>query len=100
MVAELFSRLNARLFVRFQERPRGRRAVNVLVGGVLTFGSAPPLVRLYAGPTDRRVIRKRLADGEGDSLVAGSAANCGCGEQDGPEDESSGNVVRRTRRRT
>ena len=99
-IAELFGRLNARMFVQFRELPRGRQKVNELVGGVLTFGSAPPPVPLYEGPTDRRVIRKRVADGEVDSLLAGSAASPGGGPQDGPEDESSGNVGRRTRRCT
>jgi Recombinase len=100
-VSDLIKALNAKLYVQFDPVQKGRRTVNVLIGGVLTLGSSPPPVTLYEGPTDKGIVRKRLADGEKDSLLAGTAATCGCGNPTGPEgQDSSGNVQRRTRRCT
>jgi hypothetical protein len=98
---ELFAAATVKLYVGFEKVERGSRTVNVLAGGVLTLGAADPPVPLYNGPTDKRIIRKHLAKGEADSLVAGTAAKGSCGHHDGPEDQgSSGNVARRTPRCT
>jgi hypothetical protein len=57
-VGELFQRLNARMFLRFHEETWGRRQVNRVTGGVVTFGVAPSPVPLYQGPTSRRQIKQ------------------------------------------
>jgi hypothetical protein len=49
-IGDLFLRLNARLFLRFEDFQRKNRAVNRISGGVVTFGSSPPPVALYEGP--------------------------------------------------
>jgi hypothetical protein len=54
---ELFRRVDARLFLRFAPAAWGKRAVNKVAGGVVTFGATPPPVPLYAGPTGRRALQ-------------------------------------------
>ncbi len=63
-IGELFRRIDARLYLRFRVERRDNRMVNVPGGGVLTFGSTPPPGPLYDGPTDRTILRARLASGE------------------------------------
>ncbi len=60
----LFRQLNARVFLRFAEGHWKSRVVNRVAGGVVTFGSTPPPVVLYDGPTDRRKV-KALAAADG-----------------------------------
>jgi hypothetical protein len=55
---QLFERLNARLFLRFEEVPLAKRKVNKVAGGVVTFGAAPP-VRLCSCPTGRRALNTK-----------------------------------------
>jgi len=62
-VGNLFRGLEARLYLRFEVLEQGRQTINVPAGGVLTFGSTPPPVNMYTGPTGRAIIRKMLADG-------------------------------------
>lgn len=63
-VGDAFNLTNARLYLRFSEVFKGRQKLNVLAGGVVTFGSTPPPGPLYTGPTDRPIIRRMLAAGE------------------------------------
>jgi len=93
---ELFRALDVKLYVHFETVTQGRRELNIQRGGVLTFGSTSPPLPLYEGPTDKGIIRKRMADGEQSSLLAGFAAECGCDNKDGLEGKS-GNVQRGTR---
>jgi hypothetical protein len=58
-VGALFDRVNARLFLRFASASWGKRAVNKVVGGVLTFGATPAPIPLYGGPTGRRALKGR-----------------------------------------
>ncbi len=69
-VSELFRRLDVRLYLRFRATERGRRKINEVGGGVVTFGATPPPSPLYDGPTDRAIIRQKLASGEPVSSVA------------------------------
>jgi hypothetical protein len=89
----LFSGLNARLFFRFAEARLGRRVVNKVAGGVVTFGDAPPPVALYEGPTGRRYVK-----GPGDPVRSpGPGPHESPGEPGvvpGGEGDSSGNVSR------
>jgi hypothetical protein len=55
-VGALFARLNARLFFRFGPAKWGKRTVNRVSGGVVTFGATPAPVPLYDGPTGRRAL--------------------------------------------
>ncbi len=64
----LFTRLNTRMFFQFAPVSWGKRTVNQVSGGVVTFGATPPPISLYDGPSGRRASRGRpelqLADGE------------------------------------
>ena len=73
-IAELFRRVDARLYLRFRAEARGGRTINEPSGGVLTFGSAPPPRPLYEGPTDRAIIRRMLDAGEPVSASPGHGA--------------------------
>jgi Recombinase/Resolvase, N terminal domain len=55
-IGVLFLRLNAKMFLRFEEVEQKKRTVNKVSGGLVTFGSSPPPVALYEGPTGRRVL--------------------------------------------
>lgn len=98
VVGRAFSQTNARLYLRFREVEKGRQKINVPAGGVVTFGSTPPPEPLYAGPTDRPIIRKMLAAGEPVTATPGRVAP---GDSDaGPDVIGSANVLRGTRRCT
>jgi DNA invertase Pin-like site-specific DNA recombinase len=60
-VGELFTRLNARLFLHFEEIQSKKRKVNKVSGGMVTFGASPPPVALYEGPTGRRALLGRAS---------------------------------------
>jgi hypothetical protein len=53
---ELFRALNVKLFLDFKEVKPRKRILNVVTGGVVTFGRAPAPVALYEGPTGRRAL--------------------------------------------
>lgn len=55
----LFTRLNARMFVRFEPMSLGKRTVNRVSSGVVTFGATAPPISLYDGPTGRRALSSR-----------------------------------------
>jgi hypothetical protein len=69
-VGELFRQLDVRLYLGFRATERGSRKINEVGGGVVTFGATPPPSPLYDGPTDRAIIRQKLASGEPVSSVA------------------------------
>jgi len=97
-VGELFRNLDVRLYLRFRSAERGRRKINEVGGGVVTFGATPPPSPLYDGPTDRAIIRQKLASGESVTSVADHAViRVGLS---GPEVNWSANVQRGTRRCT
>src|SRR5262249_29526542 len=94
---ELFRQVNVRLFLRFEEVRLKKRKVNRVAGGVVTFGSAPPPIRPYEGPTGRRMIKgpaAEVAAGPGDLTVPSEPV------VPGREGGSSGNVNRGERIRT
>lgn len=95
---ELIRAANAKLFLRFEERWQGKRKFNVLPGGILTLGAAPPPIPLYEGPTDRVIIKKMIKEGVPVSPVLRS----GSSEQSDPDPNSewSAKVKRVTRRCT
>ncbi len=53
----VFARVNARLFVRFKEVQYKKRKLNKVAGGVVTFGTAPPPIAIYDGPTGRKGLK-------------------------------------------
>jgi hypothetical protein len=55
--ARLFQRLNAKFYLRFAGRKWGKRTVNQMTSGVVTFGSTPPPIPLHDGPTDRQSVK-------------------------------------------
>src|SRR5262249_14898081 len=90
-VGELFSRLNARLFLRFEEVRPNKRVVNRASSGVVTFGVSPPPVALYEGPTGRRALEGRVG-APGCKSGGLTHASEPCGSDRGGE--SLGNVNR------
>lgn len=97
-IAELFARVDAKLYLGFRVATRGKRKLNVPAGGVLTFGTAPPPVPLYQGPVDRPVIKKMIAAGEPVSPILGDVLP-GASPSD-PDEEWSANGQRVTSRCT
>ena len=98
-VAELFRRVNARLFVRFRAVLQGKRRLRKPLSGVVTFGDAPPPIELYAGTTTRQEIKEAAASGAaavGDS----SSPSLLLPKSPGSEGDSLGNVSRGDRIRT
>jgi hypothetical protein len=95
-LAALLKDLNVRLFLKFASVKTGRRVRHVPNGGVLTFGSSQPPIMLYDGPTDRAIVRRRLAKGEpviaGLGIVSPDVSNAGS------DVSGSGNVKRVTMR--
>ena len=91
-IGAAFRVVNLRLFLAFQKRRVKGRKLNKIAHGVVTFGTAPPPVQLYAGATGRRAI-----NGESAAAVA---ANPGGGVTlpgqfgSGREGNSLGNVSR------
>ena len=56
LATQLFQNTNARLFLRFQPMQVKKRLLNKVAGGVVTFGSIPPPINIYGGPTGRRAL--------------------------------------------
>ena len=82
-----------RLFARFRPVPVKKRVLNKLVGGVVTFGTSPPPVELYNGPTAREKLTNPAAQGAaglGDLTSSTVPKPVGPGQ----EGESLGNVSR------
>jgi hypothetical protein len=90
-LGQLFQRLNARLFLRFEEIQPNKRKINKVAGGVVTFGTSPPPVSLYEGPTGRRALQGMVVSpGYRPELSALPAVSCGTDR----EGQSLGNVNR------
>ncbi|WP_020475873.1 recombinase family protein [Zavarzinella formosa] len=85
VAGDVFNKTNAKLYLRFSEVVRGRRTFNVPAGGIVTFGSTPPPVTMYTGPTDRAIIRRMMAAGEPVTAVP---------ERVAPEDSDAGQNVK------
>lgn len=60
-LTRLFQLANARLFLRFRSEQLKKRRVNRVAGGVLTFGDAPPPIKVYQGPTARTKLETVVA---------------------------------------
>jgi lysozyme family protein len=91
-VGTLFTRLNARMFFRFAPAQWGRRPVNRVSGGVVTFGATPAPIKLYDGPTGRRAL-----SGRPELQFEGSVDGCVTSQESqvpGREGDSLGNVSR------
>jgi hypothetical protein len=51
-----------KMFVRFAKVPLGKRMVNKVAGGTITFGDAPSPIKLYTGATDRKSVSRTIID--------------------------------------
>lgn len=85
-ITRAFALVNVRLYLSFKQVKHGKRTLNKVGRGLLTFGDVPPPVPLYTGPTGRRALAsqdtatvaanaggqesllRQLADREGNSL--------------------------------
>jgi Recombinase len=63
-LGEAFRQVNVRLFLRFRKEQIKKRMLNRLAGGVVTFGSAPPPITIYQGPTSRRENKSPASSGD------------------------------------
>ena len=92
-VGEAFRQMNVRIFFRFQKVREGKRELNKVTGGVVTFGSAPPPIEIYSGPTARPKIKGPEpveSSGPGDSSESPASSS----NDSGKEGNSLGNVSR------
>jgi len=97
-VGEAFRLVDVKLYLRFKQVTKGRQTTAVPAGGIVTFGSVPPPVPLYDGPTDRAHVARLLADGK---PVTATPEKCSLGDSnDGQNVTGSANVQRGTRRCT
>jgi hypothetical protein len=92
-VGQLLRQLNARMFLRFMEARWKTRTINKVAGGVVTFGTTPPPVALYEGPTGRRHVKGPTAP-EGATGPCSPESPGGPGNVPGGEGDSLGNVRR------
>jgi hypothetical protein len=60
-ISDVFRQVNVRLFLRYEKVKVKKRTLNQLVSGVVTFGSAPPPITIYEGPTGRREIKSPVS---------------------------------------
>jgi hypothetical protein len=90
-IGELFAALNVRLFLRFRVEECGKRDVNRIAGGVVTFGGTPPPVTLYEGPTSRRRVQALVTSLDSKPRDARSQLES---QVPGGEEDSLGNVNR------
>jgi hypothetical protein len=86
-VGQLFRQLNARMFLRFMEARWKTRTINKVAGGMVTFGTTPPPVALYAGPTGRRHVK-------GPTVPEGAIGPCSPESPGGPGNVPGGRVTR------
>jgi len=94
-IGTLFAGVNARLFSFVQDN-WGKRKVNRVAGGMVTFGTTPPPIKLYEEPTGRRALKGRSCEhgeGMGEKLIPNP-------DFSGGEGDSFGKVNRADRIRT
>jgi hypothetical protein len=87
LMREAFEFANLRLFLRFEAAQWGKRIIQKLIGGIVTFGDTPPPLRVYEGKTGRSDVKQTLGQ---------STGNChggDCRSADG-KDDSLGKVSR------
>ena len=92
-IGQVFQQVNVRLFLRFGKEQAGKRILNKMVSGVVTFGDAPPPITFYHGPTARKMIEGPVTTGV---TEPGNSASPGLPKPSGPgrEGKSLGNVNR------
>lgn len=91
-LGNLFQKLNARLFLRFERVKMGKRSLNKVVTGVVTMGSAPFPCPIYQGPTARNQVKDSSSALE--SGPDGSSVPTSDPAKPGQEEDSLGNVNR------
>ena len=64
--------ININMFLRFEDRKWGTRAVRAVAGGVLTTGSAPFPIQPYQGRTAWKEVKEGVADLQGTTGEGGS----------------------------
>jgi hypothetical protein len=87
---ELIRLANVKLFFQFVPVQSGKRTLNKIESGVVTFGSASPPVNVYGGRTDRATVKGNASRG----AEAGRIPPQPNGVLSGREDTSLGNANR------
>ena len=92
-IGEAIRLVNVRLFLAFEPVQVKKRTLNKISRGVVTFGTAPPPVPLYEGPTGRRSREKGAAAA---AVASPEEPNAALPESlnSGREGNSLGNVSR------
>jgi hypothetical protein len=90
-ITRAFDLLNLRVFLAFERRRVKKRVLNKISYGIITFGTEPPPIDLYSGPTGRRGVKaivnvQKAATAGGDVTLPHTNA--------GREGNSLGNVSR------
>jgi hypothetical protein len=91
---EVIKLTDTRLFLAFESVQAKRRLVNRVASGVVTFGSAPPPVAVYQGPTGQVAVKEARLEEDTDPAASSQSASpksCGCSVT---EVKSLGNVSR------
>lgn len=58
VLRKLFDMTNTQLFLKFEEGEWGKRKVQKLSSGVITFGDTPPPIQKYQGKTGRHALKE------------------------------------------
>ncbi len=57
LASEAIQVANAKLFLKFQQTPVGKRTLNRISGGIATFGDGEPPIEVFKGPTARDQVK-------------------------------------------
>jgi hypothetical protein len=93
-IGKAFKIVNLRMYLRFVSIQTGKRVLQKLASGSLTFGDAAPPIALYEGPTARKRIQIEQAATVAASLESPRNASGPELFVSGLEGKSSGNVSR------
>lgn len=56
IAAEAIRLADLKMFLRFEQTPKGKRTLNKVVSGVVTLGLAEPPIAIYSGKTNREAV--------------------------------------------
>jgi hypothetical protein len=87
---QLFGLVNVRLFIGFQSVKVGKRELNKIQGGMVTFGNAPPPIDIYEGPTVRSKVKNSIVS----AAIGSGETRKPSPPKVGGKDKSLGNVSR------
>jgi hypothetical protein len=94
-VRRLFELVDARLYLGFEKKAVGKRQLNRVSKGVLTFGAAEPPITVYQGPTARNKLPSYSAEKTpAESQVTDVCVDVSVGKNDSLRNANRGNRTR------